>query len=319
MANSATINFHIMPIVVSKSHTFTGHKDCVYTLEKSAHDHIFFSGGGDGMIVSWNLQTPEQGQLLAKVNSSVYALHYDSTRNYMIIGQNYEGIHLVNLENKASTGSVKITEAAIFDIKTWENKILVGDGNGVVTVIDANTLSVIKRIRASKERVRAMAIHPHRQEMAVGYSDNTIRIIDLNSLKVKQVIEAHSNSIFTVCYSPDYNVLLSGSRDAHLKVWNVAENYTLQESIVAHMYTINHISFSQDGKYFVTCSMDKSVKVWDAKEFKLLKVIDKARYAGHGTSVNKTLWPSNALENGKYNIISASDDRSISLWEVQIN
>ena len=320
-----------MSIVVSKLHTFTGHKDCVYTLENSPQGPVFFSGAGDGMVVSWNIQNPEQGKLLAKVGASVYALHYDSSRNQLIIGQNYEGIHRVNLENKEAvaavetapvetaaveTGSVKITEAAIFDITTFENKILVGDGNGVITAVDAETLGVIKRIRACKESVRTMAVHPHRQEMAVGFSDNTIRIIDLHDLKVKQVIEAHKNSVFTLCYSPDYKVLLSGSRDAHLKIWNVEENYTLQEAIVAHMYTINHISFSPDGKYFVTCSMDKSVKVWDAHQFKLLKVIDKARHAGHGTSVNRTLWPGHTLENGDYTLISASDDRTISLWAI---
>jgi WD40 repeat protein len=64
--------------------------------------------------------------------------------------------------------------------------------------------------------------------------------------------------------------------------------------------------------------MDKSVKVWDARLFKLLKVIDKARYAGHGTSVNRTLWSAYAIENGQYSIISASDDRTISLWDVQL-
>jgi WD40 repeat protein len=317
-----------MPIVVSKLHTFTGHKDCVYTLEKSAHGHIFFSGAGDGMVVKWDLQAPEQGKLLAKVSASVYAIHYDISRNQLIVGQNYEGIHRINLENKegvasvetapVETDSVKLTEAAIFDIATWNGKIFVGDGNGVITVVDAETLGVIKRIRASKARARAMAVHPHRQELAAGYSDNTIRIVDLNSLKVKQVIEAHKNSVFTLCYSPDYRMLLSGSRDAHLKIWNVDENYTLQEAIVAHMYTINHISFSPDGKYFVTCSMDKSVKIWDARHFKLLKVIDKARYAGHGTSVNRTLWPAYATEDGKYSIISASDDRTISMWDVQV-
>jgi WD40 repeat protein len=251
----------------------------------------------------------------------------------LIIGQNYEGIHRINLENKegvapvetatvetaaVETDSVKLTEAAIFDITTWNGKIFVGDGNGVITVVDAETLGVIKRIRASKERVRAMAVHPHRQELAAGYSDNTIRIFDLHSLKVKQVIEAHKNSVFTLCYSPDYSMLLSGSRDAHLKIWDVTKDYVLEEAIVAHMYTINHVSFSSDGKYFATCSMDKSVKVWDAQQFKLLKVIDKARYAGHGTSVNRTLWPAYVIEDGKYPIISASDDRTISLWDVQL-
>jgi WD40 repeat protein len=57
--------------------------------------------------------------------------------------------------------------------------------------------------------------------------------------------------------------------------------------------------------------MDKSIKVWDTNELRLLKVIDKARHAGHGTSVNKLLWTS-------YNnqLLSASDDRTISVWHI---
>ena len=58
--------------------------------------------------------------------------------------------------------------------------------------------------------------------------------------------------------------------------------------------------------------MDKSVKIWDAETFKLLKVIDRARHAGHGTSVNKLLWTQ--FDN---QIISGSDDRTISVWKLE--
>jgi WD40 repeat protein len=58
--------------------------------------------------------------------------------------------------------------------------------------------------------------------------------------------------------------------------------------------------------------MDKSIKVWDAESYKLLKVIDKARYAGHGTSINKVAWSSY-----NQNIISISDDRKISIWNLE--
>jgi WD40 repeat protein len=57
--------------------------------------------------------------------------------------------------------------------------------------------------------------------------------------------------------------------------------------------------------------MDKSIKVWDAGELKLLKVIDRARHAGHGTSVNRVLWT-----GFRDQLASASDDRTISLWQI---
>jgi WD40 repeat protein len=117
--------------------------------------------------------------------------------------------------------------------------------------------------------------------------------------------------VFTLRYTPDNQFLISGSRDARLKAWDVMSGYGQAAEVVAHLFAINHVEFSPDGKHFVTCSMDKSIKVWDAEELKLLKVIDRARHAGHGTSVNKLLWTG-------YNnqLISASDDRTISLWQI---
>jgi WD40 repeat protein len=57
--------------------------------------------------------------------------------------------------------------------------------------------------------------------------------------------------------------------------------------------------------------MDKSIKVWDAEALRLLKVIDRSRHAGHGTSVNKVLW-----SNYRDQLLSASDDRTISVWNI---
>lgn len=126
-------------------------------------------------------------------------------------------------------------------------------------------------------------------------------------------INAHQNSIFTISFSPDGRYLLSGGRDARLNIWDCENQFQLFESIAAHMYAINNIQFSGSGRYFATCSMDKTIKIWDGQEFKLLKVIDRARHAGHATSVNKLLWKQ---EN---TIISASDDKSISVWNINFN
>ena len=78
------------------------------------------------------------------------------------------------------------------------------------------------------------------------------------------------------------------------------------------MYAINYLSYREDGKCLATCSMDKSIKIWDVENRKLLKVIDKARNAGHGTSINKVLW---STYSG--NIVSVSDDRTISIWQLE--
>ena len=297
-------------VQISRVHSLTGHHDGIFTLDRSESDTHFFSGAGDGMVVRWDLQHPENGELIARLPNSIYALNYRAKEDIVIAGHNYEGIHLLDWKNKKEAGSLQLTKTAIFDIQSLGDMIWVATGEGFIDRVDLRTLTIVDHLKASEKSARCMAVNLATGEVAVGFSDNFIRVFDEN-LSLKYAWAAHENSVFTVRYSPDGKFLLSGSRDARLKVWDVQGGYKMAEQVVAHLYAINHIEFSPDGKHFVTCSMDKTIKVWDAHTFKLLKVIDKARHAGHGTSVNKLLWT-------KYNnqLLSASDDRSISVWQI---
>ncbi|HEV7350664.1 WD40 repeat domain-containing protein [Telluribacter sp.] len=297
---------------VRKLDTFSGHRDCVYTLTGSNNPQQFFSSGGDGLVVRWDLHKPDLGELVAQVGASVYALAYDPTAGYLWIGHNFEGIQLVDPVRKAPVASSKLASAAIFDIQLVGDKALLALGDGVIIVMDVPTFAVQKHIKASHKSMRSLAYNPLTGDIAAGSSDYHLTLFDSEGFSLQKRLLAHNNSVFTVQYSPDGRFLLSAGRDAHLKVWDVNNNYELVQDIPAHLFAINHLTYSPDGKYFATCSMDKSVKVWDAVTFQLKKVIDRARHAGHGTSVNKLLWSA-------YNdlLVSCSDDRMVSVWEVQ--
>lgn len=304
----------MVKVEVEKVATLTGHRDCVYTVEKAGRSDRFFSSGGDGMVVSWDLQNPGTGEVIAKTQNSVYALHFVPSREQLLIAENFEGLHVLDLKVKKEVYSPAISTSAIFDIKTCGNRVFAGTGDGHLIVLDLDDYSVLQRIKLSDKSIRSIALRPDGKQLALGASDYSLRILDTASLKVVHQAEAHQNSIFCVVYSPDGKYLLTAGRDAHLKIWDVGSGYILKESIVAHMFAINHIEYSPDGNYFATCSMDKSVKLWDAREFRLLKVIDKSRHTGHGTSVNKLYWSS-------YNnyLVSGSDDRTISIWNLLMN
>lgn len=298
-------------VEVNKLHTLGGHKDCVYALAAGPESHQFFSSGADGVVALWDLTDAENGRMIAKVGSSVYALCYYAPREVLIVGKNFEGIHLIDVKQRKEVGSIKLSLAAIFDIKVVQDRIIIAFGDGMVRVLDLATLATRHEFQGAEKSARTLAVNEKHGHLSVGYSDNKIRVYSLKDWRLLHEIDAHKISVFTIQYSPDYRYLLSGSRDAHIKIWDVQNGYSLTESIVAHMFAINHLEYSPDGKHFVTCSMDKSIKVWDAETFRLLKVIDKARHAGHGTSVNKLHWSS-------YNnlLVSGSDDRSISIWDI---
>jgi WD40 repeat protein len=300
-----------MKITVQKAHSFRGHNDCVYTLETSDTDHVFFSGAGDGMVVAWDLRKPDEGTLLAKLPNSIYALHHHCESNLLIAAQNFNGIHVLDWKNKKEVGSLRLSDTTFFDIESVDNLLFIGSGDGTLITVNLKTLQVVERIRLSEKSVRTIAINRPTAEIAVGYSDCFVRVFSLDNLQLKYEWRAHENSVFSLRYLPDHNYLISGSRDARLKVWDVKGGYTQVNEVVAHLFAINHISFSPDGRYFVTGSMDKSIKIWETEAQRLLKVIDRSRHAGHGTSVNKVLWLPHENQ-----VISASDDRTISVWNV---
>lgn len=300
-------------IEVEKIGMYTGHKDCIYGLLGGLAPQQFFSSGADGLVVGWDINFPDQGELVAKVANSVYAMALDPSNQRLWIGQNFQGVHLIDCLTRKEISSAAITDSYIFSMVHRDGFLYCACGDGSVVVLEDTHLGVIGRLKFTEKSARTLAFSPDGLHLAIGYSDNYIRIVSLSNGQLVTEIAAHDNSVFTLAYSPDGKHLLSGSRDARLKVWNVNAGYALQQSIVAHMYAINDIAYSPDGRYFVTCSMDKSIKVWDAKVFRLLKVIDKARHAGHGTSVNKVLW----TEYNGY-IVSGSDDRNVSIWSLKI-
>ena len=299
-------------IQVHKVGVYKGHKDSIYALEKGMDTSMFYTSGADGLVVAWNMHVPDEGVLVAKLPNSVYALHYDAEAKELLLGQNFEGIHVIDTVTNTEKRSAQITKDAIFDIKKIVDWVLAATGDGHLIVLEASDLSVIAKIKITDASIRVIAIHPDKKQLAIGCSDHLIRIIDVPSLRITHTLKGHTNSVFTLTYSADGQVLLSGGRDAHLKVWDML-TYTQIHSIAAHMYAINHIAYSPSGNYFVTASMDKSIKVWDAAAFKLLKVIDKSRHAGHATSVNKLWW-----SDFNNNIVSVSDDRTISIWNVDL-
>src|SRR5688572_17743860 len=105
-------------VQVNRLHSLTGHRDSIYTLQASSEEPLFFSAAGDGMVVLWDLRQPENGQVVAQLPNSIYALHFFRRQGLLIAAHNYDGIHVLDWQNKKEIASLQITKAAIFDMNS---------------------------------------------------------------------------------------------------------------------------------------------------------------------------------------------------------
>ncbi|MFK7899611.1 MAG: WD40 repeat domain-containing protein [Cyclobacteriaceae bacterium] len=297
-------------MIVTKKAFYEGHSDCVYTLCGALEKDYFYSAGGDGNVVLWNSNKPEEGKKVAQVDSSVYALNFNQEKKQLVIGQNFDGIHVLDVENNTLVTSVSVTKSAIFDIYRTEKNIFIGCGDGEVVVLDSTDFTTVKKIKFSDKSCRTITADIN-GNVYFGFSDCMIRVLDAESLTLKKEFKAHENSVFGVSYYEEGDLVYSVSRDAHIRCWDVKNDFKELEAIPAHMYAINDIQFK--GDLYATCSMDKSIKIWNAKTNELLKVIEKSKYPSHGTSINKILW----LTTDE--LISCSDDRKVASWEIQLD
>lgn len=296
-----------MKFEINKAATYKGHKDSVYDLAEGITEGRFLSASGDGYLVEWI--SPEEGTPVARVNHPVYAFEHRKPQQQVWLGENSEGIHLIDTGRKKAEAFLKLGKVSVFSIVSAGNKTLAGNSLGYIHIIDNQQNTFLKHLQVSSKSIRAIAVNALSGEFAVGSSDHCIHIYDLDSLQLKKTIEAHTNSVFTLAWHDRY--LISSGRDAHINIWDSSLAWLPVASVPAHNYAINHILPLKGTPLLASCSMDKSIKIWDIDSMRLLKVIDKGKFASHGTSVNRLWWNENTRR-----LFSASDDRTISEWEL---
>jgi len=288
---------------IERIDTFSGHRGPIYALEEGL-ESLFYSAGSDGWIVQWNLAKPDVGKVIAQVEGSVYALALDSA-GILWIGHNYQGIQGIRVSDQTQVFSIPTTGLSIFSIAFVGSTAWIGHNERLITIVDKETKSVIKHLKASEKSVRSFCVLSG-NKVAVGYSDGFIRIFDSEYQLIK-AFQAHDSSVFSLAERG--GDLYSVGKDARIKQWDA--EYQIVNEVVGHIYAIHDLQFSPDGNWLATASMDKTVKIWETKGLKLRKVLDASRHGGHKNSVNKLMWSSfDDL------LVSASDDKNLSIWKI---
>ena len=288
---------------IERIDTFSGHRGPVYALEKGV-DSLFYSAGSDGWVVQWNLAKPDLGKVIAQIEGSVYAMKLDAS-GILWIGHNYEGIQGIQVADQTQVFAIPTKGLSIFSITFVGSNAWIGHNEGLITVVDIATKSVVKHIKASSTSVRCFCALAD-DHVAAGYSDGFVRVFD-SDFQLVHSFKAHDSSVFSL--QNRGGELFSVGKDARIKRWSI--DFQLLNELIGHIYAIHDIQFSPDGKWFATASMDKTVKIWESETLTLRKVLDASRHGGHKNSVNKLIW---CLFDDL--LVSASDDKNLSIWKI---
>ncbi|KAE8158784.1 WD40 repeat-like protein [Aspergillus tamarii] len=128
-------------------------------------------------------------------------------------------------------------------------------------------------------------------------------------LVLRGTLEGHNGWVTSLATSLENpNMLLSGSRDKTLIIWNLTRDEQAygypKRSLEGHSHIVSDCVISSDGAYALSASWDKSLRLWELATGETTRT-----FVGH---TNDVLSVSFSADNRQ--IVSASRDRSIKLW-----
>ena len=208
---------------------------------------------------------------------------------------------------------------------TPDSKKLVVGGNHELTVWDAETGKLQRRIFTRAERALAMSYLPDGKLVVAGArhgQEGDVRIYNIDAgtpkdfggvpsvdgvndkaVMLKELLQV-DDAIWALAISSDGKKIAAGGCDRMVRVFDVASGKT-EHAIENHADWILGVAFTPDGKGLITASRDKTAKVWD-----LANKESMLTFPDHQNIVNNVAITS----DGKIGI-SAGEDGQIREWQ----
>jgi WD40 repeat protein len=93
-------------------------------------------------------------------------------------------------------------------------------------------------------------------------ADSSVRVYDPIAGKLVSHCDGHGRNLCAIAFSPDGNLLASGSQDRTVRFWNPASGAELAR-LEGHGGAVQKLVFSIDGKRLASTGEDGTVVVWD--------------------------------------------------------
>nr|WP_242030487.1 MULTISPECIES: hypothetical protein [unclassified Coleofasciculus] len=74
-------------------------------------------------------------------------------------------------------------------------------------------------------------------------------------------LTSHSNGVSSVAFSPDGQILASGSWDKTIKIWQPGTGKQIS-TLTGHSNGVSSVAFSPDGQLLASGSGDNTIKIW---------------------------------------------------------
>jgi WD40 repeat protein len=253
-----------------------GHTGFVNDLTFSPDSSILASGSNDGTVRFWKV---DDGLLIRVIDSilleRVLNVEFSPTGTLIAVGGHKCFIELRNVNSGIFFRTVpqpRCVERYDGEVAYWGmdftadgQEIITGEGRpccgGSVQRREVEKYTPPTLLEGYQLRVRDLDISPDDSTLTIALMGSPVFwLMNVMDGSLLQTFKGHTFRVNSVVFSPDGNLIASGSRDGLIGLWTL--DGSLLNHLGGHTDAVNSVAFSPDGGSLASASDDGTVIVW---------------------------------------------------------
>ncbi|HEV3163433.1 MAG TPA: protein kinase [Isosphaeraceae bacterium] len=292
--------------------TLRGHTGAVPASALSPDGKRMASGGVDGSIRLWDMQTGVSVRTLSGHSWVVTSLAFSPDGTRLVSSSLDQTMRLWDPASGEMIQSISNPAMPVRAVAFSPRGDLIASGAGddqrglgELRLWDAGNGKPKKSFRSPGGLINAVAFSPDGQSLASGGTDSHVRIWSLSTGKTTNVFSGHSGPVHALAFFPDSKRLVSGGEDATVRLWDLVEG-ELSDELNGHLGPVLGLAVGPRNDQIASASADGSIKLWRPAS----SGWSPMTYRGHTGSVLSV----NLGQEGR--LLASSDaDGAIKLWD----
>ncbi len=282
-----------------------GHFAGVHEVAYSPNGKILASASGDFNVTLWNADAVSKSNAVL-LNGSINVFSENSENSLVWNSQNGE-ISNWNLLTKEKLWT-NITQSKIFalDFSKAANKIVIGELNGFISLVNVLDGSELKRFRLYEKTIYSIKLSADGKQIIAAYEDGFVQIINAETAIAIFSGKPHDGVIRALAVSSDGKYFASGGNDKFVKLFDAKTGSEIY-SLKGNDKPLYSIAFSSDSTLLASFGADDIARIWRVFDGKLLHEL---------SGMSAGIFAAAFSPDGK-RLATASDVGIVRLWDVE--